>query len=249
MTLIGLQTFRVKRGNEMNLTGVQNESKPQPDLTMVKDVAAIWPDAMDCPDYPLQSRGAEYKPAWAMADAEARLRTISRVLQSDAPLYAPSDAERAEAMERYFKPRNPAIRGLREEKFERQGFDGLVGAAGSNNGDLIAEAVHLRGYLRKRTLQAEQAAKDQAASAERRARHALDSYRDEIERYEAEATALVDGAARYRQWLDDQRAYERLQHMPRDLEGLHRGAVAAALELGEAAPKAPDWIETLCKSA
>ncbi|MCC5992489.1 MAG: hypothetical protein JJT99_08185 [Rhodobacteraceae bacterium] len=227
----------------------QKQIDPKPDLTLTKDPAAIWPDALDCPDFPLQSRGAEFKPAWARADAEKRLRALSGILNGNGPLRAPTDAERAEALERHFKPRMAAIRGLREVTFETRGFPGLVGAIGTNHGDLIAEATHLRGYLRKLAVQAEQAAADAQARAERRARATLDDYRATIEAKKAEAEALADGAARYRQWLDDQRAYERLQAMPRDLEGLHQGAVAAAQELGEAAPKAPDWIETLCKPA
>lgn len=50
---------------------------PQADLTLTKDPAAIWPDALDCPDFPLQSRGAEFKPAWTREQAEGRLRSLS----------------------------------------------------------------------------------------------------------------------------------------------------------------------------
>ncbi|WP_333830597.1 hypothetical protein [Pararhodobacter sp.] len=231
------------------MTETANQIDFAPDLTLTRDPATIWPDAMACPDFPLQSRGAAHKDAWSRKDAEARLRTVSGVLNGGGPLRAPTEEERADAMERYFQPRNPAVRSIRDEKFDARGFTGLMPATGSGNGDLIAEAVHLRGYLRKLAAQEERAATDQQDRAESNARSTLDNYRDSIAAKKAEAEALAEGAARYRQWLDDRAAFERLRLMPHDLERLRSGVVSAALELGEAAPPAPDWIETLCKGA
>ena len=215
------------------------------DLTLARDPAAIWPDALDCPDFPLQRHGSLHKDAWSRADAEARLRTLARRLNGAGALRAPSDDERTDIIARYFHPRNPAIRSINDGEFDARGFPGLTAATGNDHAFRIAEAVHLRGYLRKLDVQAEIAETRARDGAERRARHTLESYKAAMERMEAEATALADGAMRYRQWLEDQAAFERLRTMPADLVSLHRGAVAAAEELGEAPPEEPQWIKAI----
>ena len=74
---------------------------------------------------------------------------------------------------------------------------------GSNRGDLIAEATHLRAYLRKFSVMAEQAAVYAAERADRQARHTLDSYATKAAAREAKAKAkakeLAPQAARYAQ--------------------------------------------------
>ena len=222
-------------------------AKPKPDLTMTRDPVAIWPDAQDCPDYPLQVAGYQRSGALTRAEAEDRLRQFSGVLNGEGPLRAPTDAERAAALERYFMPAPKGFRLPGQEGLEARGFEGLIGAPGNRHADLIAKAVHLRGYLRKlaeREERARQNAQDRQDSA---ARRKLDAWAGYIEGLEAEAKGLADGAARYRQFLADKGAFYRLMTLRGEVSEVLKEASAAAQELGETAPTMPSWIDELCK--
>ncbi len=213
-----------------------------PDLTMIRDPAQVWPDAQDCPDFPVNGRGAEPQPAWSREEAEARLRSLSRKLNPDGELREPTDEERADLMERYFKKPTPGIAA--NERMAKQGFPGLVSNR-TGEGFQIAEAFHLRGYLRKL---ADHAASQQKATEQRdqdRLKSTVDTFQQRAKAAQDEAEALAESARRYRQWEADRLAQRRLEAIPDDLARMHRAAVEAASELGIEAPELPDLTECL----
>ena len=221
--------------------------KPMADLTMMRDPVEIWPDPMDCPDYPLVLQGVNPDGPYSRDDAQDALRRLSGILNGKGPLRAPTDVERAEALEQYFEPAKRGIRFPDQAAFGARGFAGLIPARGDKRADLIARAVHLRGYLRKLDALAEQraqAAQDRQDSAARRKVAAWAGY---IAGLEAEAKGLADGAARYHQFLADKRAFYRLMTLRGEVSEVLKEATAAAAELGEDAPVMPSWIDELCK--
>lgn len=232
-----------------NATTSTQPRAPKPDLTMLRDPIAIWPDAQDCPDYPLQIAGYQHKSALTRAEAEGQLRHFSGILNGEGPLRVPSEAERADAIERYFKPEARGVRIPGQEGFDARGFRGLVGAPGNKHADLMAKAVHLRGYLRKLAEREERAKQNARDRKDNGARHKLDEYAAHLEGLEVRAKALAEGAARYRQHVADKGSFYQLLTMRSELSKVQAEASAAAQELGEAAPLLPNWIDDLCKDA
>lgn len=217
----------------------------KPDLTMTRDPAAIWPDATACPDFPLGGRDG----ALTRAEAEDRLRQLSARLNGDGPLRAPSEIERAEAVELHFTPAPSGVRFPVQAMFDALGFEGFIPTHGDKRADLIAKATHLRGYLRKLDAMAEQTKEATQRRTESGARRRLDAWEGYIESLEADAKGLAEGAARYRQFLADRGAHYRLMTMRSEVLEVQKEAIAAAEELGETPPALPGWVDEICKDA
>ncbi|SLN09977.1 hypothetical protein ROJ8625_00137 [Roseivivax jejudonensis] len=216
------------------------KSKTKPDLTMVRDPASIWPDPFECPDYPLTVAGERLTGAYSRAQAEQKLRTLSKQMNGNHSLHKPSEHERSAALSTHFKqqrghgPARPLMNAL-----------GFTDMAPTQQGKLIAQAVHLRGYLRK--LEARDAEREKAAQERRehKARSKLERYSSYVDGLEAEADELLARAERYRQFLADKAAYHRVMDLRTEIDATHREAATAAAELGEPSPDRPAWIDKL----
>lgn len=76
------------------------KAEPKPDLTLLRDPAALWPDPEDCPD-----PGENYTREWT----EVQLQRASAILNGPGPLRAPTDDERGGA-EEWLERRDPGGR-------------------------------------------------------------------------------------------------------------------------------------------
>jgi hypothetical protein len=206
------------------------------DRTMTFDPVNVWPDALDCPDWPLLTDTMRYDGPRGRYGAEARLESVAAFLnRGEGRLTAPDDNDREQVIARTFK-RSPG-------KWGGLGFPDLspLGILAEQDAELIVEACHLRGYLRKLDALEVKAATDKERLELAQARHTLDSYGPEAAGEMAEYAKLAEAAARHKQSVADEAAFHRCRMLRGHVESIHAAAVSAARRLGEEPPVAPDF--------
>ena len=216
------------------------------DLTLLRDPAAIWPEPGDCPDWPLMTdgnRGAQNRPG--LEQAEARLADLMDILNpKDTPTRAPTKAEAETLTVQHFTKHEPQP-GENLSKIQRWTDLGFAGfrPAGGMAGDkarMIAEGVHIRGYLRKLEALKAQSETLTTARAERRLKARVAGYTGLIDDHMTTLTQLAEAEARHLQMIEDRRAHERCIELRRTLRIRHADAIVAAAELGVDVPVLPD---------
>lgn len=212
---------------------------PQPDpvvidRTRILDETEYWPNPLACPDWPFLTGAMGYDGPRGRQAAQSRLETIGRYLNRGArQLKVPSPAEREDALISTFKRQNG--------KWHALGITGLtpLGMMAEQDAELIVEACHLRGYLRKLDAIAEQEVKEEEERRTREARHRLAEFRRVVPAEVEKLNGLKEAAARHQQRLDDEKAFNQVHGLRQHIDALHADAVGAAHRLGLSAPASP----------
>lgn len=215
--------------------------KERPDLTRIKDPAEVWPEPMDCPDWPLQSGGARLGGRSTRGDAEARLASIAAMVNSSAAeLREPTKADVARVLDAHFRKLATGEGGGPARRAAMLGFEGYRPIGNDGIGFNIVEATHVRGYLRKLDAEAEAMARREAIAEKTPLQRALATYQQEVATLLPELHNLTEAEARHMQRLADEKACARAEEIRRTLRARHAQAVSAANELGVEAPAAPE---------
>ena len=217
--------------------------KAVPDLTQLRDPAALWPEPSDCPDWPYSVTGERSGDPPNRELAEARLANhIVALHGEDATLRAPTEAEIETAISRYFSPMEPGSRSGKSDRFEALGFAGLNKALSDNGGFAlrIVESTHLRGWLRKLDAQAELGDAAQTERAERELKARVHRYTGVRDGHLSEINRLAEAEARHLQAKADKLAHARCVELRRALRISHADAEGAAKKLGTTVPELPE---------
>jgi hypothetical protein len=209
----------------------------RPDLTRVFDPAVLWPDPDACPNWPGDhpELGRPSRGYGTIQDAEAALEILFRNVNQTGSVREPTNEDAAWCRNEYFQSGN-AI----DFRWPSLGFGDLRPRPGHGSiPELIVEATHIRGYIRK----LEAKAKKQADADERyrlsSLQHKIDHYKQSEPRLLRELRELEKAERRYFQRVDDEKAAVRCANIRSHLEGAHRDAVSAASTLGVDPPIAP----------
>lgn len=212
----------------------------QPDLTLALDATTLWPDPESCPDWPLyrDNLSAQMNSIGGRKDAEDRLQALGGALnRGPGRLVPPTKAMAERALAEHFSPGNAGnwrwdVLGLTDKRPSR---------ATNQVADLIVEAAHIRGYLRKLDARTKRAAQEAAEREELRARQTLVDFNAHAKRLVEEYASLADAAQRHQQRLDDEKAFGRRSHIPQELSFAHFDACRAASKLGVERPELPTF--------
>lgn len=212
-----------------------------PDLSQIIDVETLWPNPLDCPDWPHEVNNGysnrRYEGARGKAGAEQRLYQLSYHINRGAKVHAPSAAERETGVATVFK-RGGSAYGL-------LGIPNLapLGRTVENLADQIADATHVRGYLRKLAALEVKAADDEKRRKLSDARQRLDAYNTAVLNGLAELADLAEAEARHKQRIEDEKAFHRCVNTRRSLQMGHWEAAQAAATLGVDSPECPTFDE------
>ncbi|RFC68161.1 MULTISPECIES: hypothetical protein [Mesorhizobium] len=200
------------------------------DLAMTFDPEVLWPDANDCPDWPLMDENSRrMNPSFSRFDAENRLKRLRYMLNKGTEdLRPPTKAEAEQAKELLFEAGTAP-----NWRWVALGFKGMRPARRDNDAaEMVLEAVHVRGWLRKLDERAASAAKATAAREQDRLKFAVSTYVDNVEGLKAELASLEEAAARHAQRAADEQAFNRANAIRQSLQWDRSAAVVAAKQLG-----------------
>lgn len=217
----------------------------KPDLTLLRDPAAIWPDPMDCPEWPLSASSAaiNYGLRPTREEAEGALANhIDALHGADAILRPPTKPEIEAAIARYFQVREPGSGGGSSERFDMLGYQGLRKSLADTWGhsSRIIDATHIRGFLRKLDAEEEQDKALKVGRDERQLKARVSRYTSIRGERLAELDTLKAAEERHLQTIDDQRAHARCVEIRRGLRIGFADASTAAKDLGIDVPDLPE---------
>lgn len=205
------------------------------DRTRILDPNDYWRDPMACPDWPCLGPNQGFDGRRGKEGAEERLEAIGLYLnRGPGQLRVPTAAEREQEFAKTFRRHGSNWYSL--------GIHNLapLGRMVEGEADLMAEACHLRGYLRKLEATAARDAEAKKRREESEARRTLEEYRAKAPDHIEQIRVLAPAVARHLQRLEDEKAVS-LTRMHRDqVETLHSAAVRAAHTLGLGVPDAPE---------
>lgn len=200
------------------------------DKTLTLDPAELWSDPADCPDWPLSldMLGRVVPVGRSREEAAERLRQIHHMLHDGATTQAPTEAERADMHARYFQPG-----ALVNRRWDALGLTGTAPAspAVSEAAQVIVEAVHIRGYLRKLDSAAETERARTEANRLEALRRRVDGAPETLRRLEEQLAEAEEGEARYKKWLADQHAAARAAELRDQIDGVRAEAAQARASL------------------
>ena len=207
------------------------------DRRLILDPKDFWPDALKCPDWPALGPNEVHPGRIGKLGAEQRLETIGLHLnRGDGELRVPTQDERDDVFARTFRrvPNN-------NPRWQRIGIRNLspLGMMVESHAELMVEACHIRGYLRKLEAAEKRAVEQAEEHRKAEARRTLADYRAQATAEIAEIKSLAEAAARHCQRIEDERAFARSQMLRDHVETLHSAAVRAAHTLGLGVPDAP----------
>lgn len=205
------------------------------DLTLVLDPAAVWPDPMSCPDWPIRPLTTRTGMSiQGEADARGQLEQLIRMLARSERVREPTEEERQAAFAAHFRRLdNPDLGGWRGIIHGLEPLNHVV----ETRARQIVEGLHLRGYLRKLEArrQREAEGRDERRRNEREAR--LKKLQPQAAEISAQLEPLLEAEARHQQRLDDAKAWAQAQNLRLSLQGAHDEARAVAGALGVEPPK------------
>ena len=208
------------------------------DRTMTLDPAALWPNPLDCPDWPLEHGTRRYEGPRGRQGAEMRLEQLRQHLnRGSGKLRAPTADERRTLHAKFFRPEG--------SEWGQLGISGLSvrDRTGERDARVIVDAAHVRGYLRKLDAQEAQAAEAKEQSELDHAKRTLDGFNQALAAGRAELTQLAEAEARHKQRIEDERAFARCREIRINLQHSHFPAVQAAARLGVESPPVPQFID------
>lgn len=200
----------------------------QADLTQTFNPEKFWPKADACPDWPLSIGSIVSHGAGSKQAAEKRLSYINNYLHQGVELHAPTAKEVEQIKSDYFSQGNHGQHWL------ALGVYGLTVRPGTRDmADLIVEALHIRGYLRK--LEDRERRNQQSIDDENtyRNRQTVESYKRSVPECERQLAELADAEARHKQRLEDEKAFNKAADIRQSLKFSKSEAERAAHALGE----------------
>ena len=206
----------------------------RPDLTRVFDPAVLWPDPSTCPDWPCDhpELGRPTRGYGSMQDAEAALEILFRNVNQGGSLREPTKEDAAWCRKEYFQPGN-AI----NFRWPLLGFGDLRPSPGhGSTAELIVEATHIRGYIRKLEAKAQRQTEADEQYRRSRLQRKIDHHKQNEPRLLRELRELEKAERRYFQRVEDEKAAARCLEIRDQLTAGHRDAVSAASALGVDAP-------------
>lgn len=236
-------TSAISRNTMLGQTFGRDDRAPEtvPDLSQILDVETLWPDPLACPDWPYEVNNGysnrRYEGARGKAGAEQRLYQLVYHINRGANVHTPSDAERKSGMGMVFRQVGSAYQAI-----------GIPNVAPLDRtvehlADQIADATHVRGYLRKLAALEVKAADDDKSRKLSDARQRLDAYNTAVLNGLAELAELAEAEARHKQRIEDEKAFDRCANTRRALQMGHWDAAQAAATLGADAPECPTFEE------
>lgn len=207
------------------------------DRTHILDPKDYWRDPMACPDWPVLGPNTHYSGPRGKAGAEARLEAIGQRLNRGAgALRLPTEDEREQQFAATFRRVG--------SPWYRWGINNLspLGMAVEGTAELMAEACHLRGYLRKLAIVEARQVESVEASKQHAARRTLEDYRASVAGEIEAIDALTEAVARHEQRLADEKAVSQRYGLRQQLTARHSAAVQAAHVLGLSVPDAPEHL-------
>lgn len=206
------------------------------DRTQVLDVTKLWPNPLDCPDWPVEVGTRRYEGRRGRAGAEDQLERLGQILNRARHIHSPGEDEREAAFNRVFIAKG--------SMFQHLGLHNLsaLDRTTEDQARLIVDAAHVRGYLRR--LDAEE---DRAAEARKRnelaaAESTFDKWSASVAAAEKELAELADAVARHRQRVEDEKAFHRSREIRHNIRHSHFPAAQAAAHLGKPAPEMPAFV-------
>lgn len=211
--------------------GPANMTEARPDLTQVFDPVELWPEAEACPDWPLRRSTVALSMAdhFSEQDARNRLKMLAYHLNKEWRTFQPNKAERDKLVQEYFVRDGDGFPGLGLVLTPRNRSD--------HTAEMIVEAVHLQGYLRKLDERSRQASA--RADAEKNARHnlAMSQNLSAIRAAQTELDGLKEAEERHRQRLQDEAASIRAGDLRQTIESCRWNARQAAHALNIEIPE------------
>ncbi|WP_293875876.1 hypothetical protein [Sphingomonas sp. UBA978] len=207
------------------------------DRTQILDPKDYWRDPATCPDWPALTGTQRYDGPRGKVGAEQRLQAIGQYLnRGPGTLRAPTPDERDQHFSATFRRTGSPWHHL--------GLNELspLGRMVEGEAELMAEACHLRGYLRKLEVKAAASAEADEHRRLSEARRTLDEYRFAAAADVAEIEALAEAVARHQQREEDEKAVARTYSIRQQLSARHSAAVQAAHTLGLGVPDAPEVL-------
>ena len=207
------------------------------DRTQILDPKDYWRDPATCPDWPVMGPNHRYEGPRGKVGAEARLEAIGRFLnRGPGTLRVPTEDEREQQFSATFRRSGSAYYAI--------GIDNLspLGRLVEAEAELIAEACHLRGYLRKLEIKAQAEVDQVQVRKNYEAQRTLEEYRRNAPAQIAEIEALAEAVARHKQREEDERAVSRTYALRQTLTQTHSAAVRAAHALDLGVPDAPEHL-------
>lgn len=218
------------------------KAKVVPDLSLTRDPAEIWPKPESCPDFPL---GGHLGSALSKQDAELRLKRLCATLNGPTNNSRTPTIEEREKIElKHFRKPMRGLASPQQERLAGQGFPGLIPIPGSQ-GHVIAEALHLRGHIRKLEARETSSQKDIVDTKKKHAERAKARFDSLVEGLEKQIPELLERTKRYTEHLADQQAYHKVMGMRDAIEDDARSAQAAAQAAEVDGPRIPDWVSKL----
>lgn len=207
------------------------------DRTQILDPKDYWRNPADCPDWPVLGSNTHYSGPRGKAGAEARLEAIGQHLnRGTGALRVPTEDEREQHFAATFRRTG--------SNWYRWGINNLspLGMAVEGSAELMAEACHLRGYLRKLAIVEARQVESAEASKQHAARRTLEDYRASVAGEIEAIDALTEAVARHEQRLADEKAVSQRYGLRQQLTARHSAAVQAAHVLGLSVPDAPEHL-------
>lgn len=211
------------------------------DQTMTLDPAALWPNPLDCPDWPMEYGTRRYEGPRGRQGAEMRLEQLKQHLnRGSGKLRAPTEDERKALFAKYF-----GVSGNPPPEWHSLGLAKLKPRDRTVERDarVIVDVAHVRGYLRKLDAMEARAAEGEEARKTEDARAKLDSFNRMVEKGRAELTELAEAEARHKQRIEDERAFRRCNDIRQNVRFAHHGACMAAGTLGVEGPPMPQFVD------
>ena len=199
------------------------------DLTQLFDPAKQWPNAETCPDWPINlGNPMGHQPPGSVALAEQKLEYLSGLLNKGAATRKPNATDISQIKKQYFAVGNHGPHWL------ALGFTGLTVKPGTRQeAELIVEAAHIRGYLRKLKLRQDRAVQLTGDEVKRYNRGIVDTYKRQSVIAKKELEQLSAAEERHKQRIADEQAFKRANYLRQHLTHLRSEAGMAANRLGE----------------
>jgi len=213
------------------------------DRTQILDVEKLWPDPLDCPDWPIEYDHGHtvrrHVGSRGRVGAMEKLEYLGGVLNRGGRLHKPSEAERQDAFSRVFArggtpTRTASALGIMDI--------GPLDRTTEAQAEMIMQAAHVRGYLRKLDALEAKAAEGTERRQKASAQATIDDFKRLVSDGRAELTELAEAEARHRQRIEDEQAFIRCNALRHDIRLSHGRACQAAQELGVEAPPTPTFF-------
>lgn len=212
------------------------------DRTRILDIEKLWPDPLDCPDWPIEFNHGHtqrrYNGRKGRDGAVEQLERLGELLNRGGRLHKPTAEEREDAFNRVFTRGGASFRPAQELGLDLSPLDRTT----EKQAEMIIQAAHVRGYIRKLDALQARAAEDEKRRKTEAAQKTVDGFAVLVDSSRKELTELAEAEARHRQRIEDERAFARCSDIRKNLMLAHGEARMAAHQLGVEEPPKPAFF-------